>query len=69
MDAHMLMQRMQQRGLARVAGKRKAFWRMCMCGCEFFAIGRKRKVRRREANEHVQRCRQKALQVVEKVNG
>jgi predicted SprT family Zn-dependent metalloprotease len=64
MDAQMLMQQMQAIGLARVQGQRKAFWRMCMCGTQFHAIGRKRKVRRREAEEHIQRCRQKALQVV-----
>jgi hypothetical protein len=58
------LQQMQQRGLARLAGKRKAFWRMCMCGSEFFAVGRNRKVRRREAEQHIERCRQKALQVV-----
>jgi hypothetical protein len=54
------LQQMQQRGLARLAGKRKAFWRMCMCGSEFFAVGRNRKVQRRKADEHVQRCREKA---------
>lgn len=57
---------MQAIGLARMQGKRKAFWRMCMCGSEFFAIGRNRKVQRRKAEEHIQRCRQKAR---ERANG
>ena len=60
------MAAMMQIGLARLRGKRKAFWRMCMCGQQFFAVKRQRKVCRRKAEEHVQRCRAKAR---ERANG
>jgi hypothetical protein len=38
-------------------GRRGMFFRMCQCGQEFYAIGRGRKVSRRLAEAHIQRCR------------
>jgi hypothetical protein len=61
-----VMQAMVQRGLSIVAvlnkkrGRRGAFFRMCQCGQEFYAIGRGRKVSRRLAEAHIQRCRAKS---------
>lgn len=61
-----LMGHIMQRGLAcirrlsRIRRTRGVFWRMCGCGKEFSAIGRRRKVTRRLAEAHIQRCRAKA---------
>jgi hypothetical protein len=62
-----VMQAMMQRGLSVVSamqakrGRRGMFFRMCQCGQEFYAIGRGRKVSRRLASEHIERCRQKSI--------
>lgn len=63
-----IMAEMMARGRARMnelsrkRGRRGAFWRMCQCGQEFSAIGRKRKVTRRLAETHIQRCRAKSIE-------
>lgn len=49
-------------GMRRVGNQRKAFWRMCGCGKQFHAIGRKRKVARKQAEAHVQECRRKSAE-------
>lgn len=72
MDAPHAMSQLMGRGLWRMRqlnktrGKRAAFWRMCLCGQEFYAIGRGRKVARRLAEEHIARCRKRSE---EHVNG
>ena len=71
-----LVGEMAARGMVRVRalqakrGKRGMFWRMCQCGEEFIGIGRNRKVRRRQAEEHIQRCRARArARAMETANG
>lgn len=36
------------------------FWRMCMCGKEFSAYGRKRKAERMKAEKHIMACRKQS---------